>query len=1060
MDKEITSKQPKKEPSIYDEAIIIAIGTMIMFLAFMIPAAFASPSVVYNYPTEHKDISILSWISDLFLNGKYISEVGRICFTDGTCAVTSLNLSPTTYLAAGNVTAGSFGSDWGGGDYSFPNNLSVAGNASATYFIGNGSLLTGISVGNYTAYVDMFHTLVYDPTGFANKTTSTLSFNDSTRNLTITGSPTYTYWVNGINYTKTSDSIVIPNTIGINYIYYDGNTLKQQVTEWEFEGIAMVAIIYWNGTSAIVSDERHGVSMDWATHEYMHATVGTRYETGLSATFNNTGFSVEGGIIHDEDIEYILPQSYRCDVLYRNGANWTWLYNQTQYFYKNATNMYYDNGGVLTPVGVSQFMAIWVFATNDIKVPYMCMLGQRTDNNIANARTNNDFTTLSVGTLPLAELKILYRVILKNVASPYQEASDYRQAGSLATGGTFTATSHSALTGLTNDDHIQYLRTDGTRTMTGNLDVNGYNITAYSININGSSAYYQDNNVAIKIAKGIDAYYANVYAGVGAGSGTQRQTAIGYYSGYQNIGILQSVLGYFAGYGNNGSQQTAIGYYAGYQNIGSDQMALGYQAGYQNKGLRQTAVGVSAGYQNIGDNQGVLGYQAGYQNNKTGQTAFGAQSGYINTGDYQTALGNTAGYLNTGNTQTAVGRSAGYLNTKTQQTAIGGSAGLSNAGDYQTAVGYYSGYQNTQTSQAALGWYAGYQNIGDYQTAIGRNAGISNSGTTQTALGAYAGGYNNGSSQTVVGYRAGYQNTANFQTAWGRDAGNGNTGDSQTAVGYYAGYQNTGLHQVAIGHTAGYLNNANYQMALGYLAGYINTGSYETAIGYYAGSWNNGSRVIGIGAESALYNNASDVVAIGYQAGKSNTVANQFIVKQTNINAVPLIQGDFSTGRVGINTASPSYPLTVVGNVSGISIWSEGNVSAAGYITRTQVYDKTKGKALDKIKDASDYLYANGTINHSAFNYSGIKYSKQVVSGYKNSTVFMLWNETISENETDTIVIVHNETIHYSNPIYTTVQEQGISLDAEVALLKQAIYELKVELCSVKPNAYTFCGGL
>jgi len=66
-------------------------------------------------------------------------------------------------------------------------------------------------------------------------------------------------------------------------------------------------------------------------------------------------------------------------------------------------------------------------------------------------------------------------------------------------------------------------------------------------------------------------------------------------------------------------------------------------------------------------------------------------------------------------------------------------------------------------------------------------------------------------------------------------------------------------------------------------------------------------------------NTADDVVAIGYQAGKSNDVDNQFIVKQANINAVPLIQGDFSTGNVGIGTTTPQNTLNVVGdaNVTG-----------------------------------------------------------------------------------------------------------------------------------------------
>lgn len=146
------------------------------------------------------------------------------------------------------------------------------------------------------------------------------------------------------------------------------------------------------------------------------------------------------------------------------------------------------------------------------------------------------------------------------------------------------------------------------------------------------------------------------------------------------------------------------------------------------------------------------------------------------------------------------------------------------------------------------------------------------------------------------------------------------------------------------------------------------------------------------------------------------------------------MQIDESTGNVGIGTISPSYPLTVYGDSSDVSIWAEKNVSATGYITRTSVYDKSQGSALDKVKDADDYM--NGEeIDHTAF-YGYVSYDVEDC-------------EIDEKTEEKTCVVVGTE--------------EGVLLDHEVDLLRQAVFELKVqnqdlktELCT-KDDTYSWC---
>ncbi len=241
-------------------------------------------------------------------------------------------------------------------------------------------------------------------------------------------------------------------------------------------------------------------------------------------------------------------------------------------------------------------------------------------------------------------------------------------------------------------------------------------------------------------------------------------------------------------------------------------------------------------------------------------------------------------------TNILIGKNAGNSTSK-RQTAIGYYAGNVNIGDSQTAIGYFAGISNIGLNQISIGENSGSSNTGDSQTAIGYYAGVSNTGDSQTAIGTYAGSSNTGLWQTVIGDFAGSSNTKNYQTAIGTYAGSSNTGDSQTAIGT--------------------------------LAGEYNSGNNTISIGYEAGSLNVGNKIIGMGYYSNYNNSGNNVVAMGYEAGKDNTASNQFIVKQSNINSIPLIQGNFSSGYIGIGTTTPQNTLNVIG---------EGNFTGNLYV--------------------------------------------------------------------------------------------------------------------------------
>ncbi len=151
----------------------------------------------------------------------------------------------------------------------------------------------------------------------------------------------------------------------------------------------------------------------------------------------------------------------------------------------------------------------------------------------------------------------------------------------------------------------------------------------------------------------------------------------------------------------------------------------------------------------------------------------------------------------------------------------------------------------------------------------------------------------------------------------------------------------------------------------------------------------------------------------------------------------------YSGTKLGIGTTTPSFPLEVRGNVSGISIWAEGNVSAAGYLTRTSVFDKNKNP-FDYVKDSDDYL-DNGKINHSKF----YGYASVTIIDFSRPVIETINCMDIDDNGKEFQTNCNKTTYPY------TKTEEGVSLNKEIDVLRQAIYELKTELCIY--NNYSWC---
>lgn len=369
--------------------------------------------------------------------------------------------------------------------------------ADLTLRLVKGTPLTNAEVDANFSNLNEAITVGGEPMGHVDKTQSTLSFDAGTRTITIAPvSGSFTVWVKGTKFVfTTAQSVVIPDTTGLHYVFFNtSGVLSTHMTFFDWPNEAPTAYVAWNSATASASffaDERHGVTLDWQTHEYLHRTRGAAFASGFSIsnyTVVGTGssdadaqFDLSGGTFFDEDLQVDVvntnsptPNTWEQDlagpaqipVFYRSGTGWV-RDNPTNFVLKAgvATPRYNtESGGVwgLTDVPNNNYSNVWILATNNLTYPVIAVMGQYADNSATNVE-NREWSQLNLAGFPAVEFRPLYKIVFQcgtgyanTIKARFTKVFDIRNVVSASPAATIGST-HGALAGLGADDHLQYL---------------------------------------------------------------------------------------------------------------------------------------------------------------------------------------------------------------------------------------------------------------------------------------------------------------------------------------------------------------------------------------------------------------------------------------------------------------------------------------------------------------------------------------------------------------------------------------------------------------------------
>lgn len=187
---------------------------------------------------------------------------------------------------------------------------------------------------------------------------------------------------------------------------------------------------------------------------------------------------------------------------------------------------------------------------------------------------------------------------------------------------------------------------------------------------------------------------------------------------------------------------------------------------------------------------------------------------------------------------------------------------------------------------------------------VGQGAGLTNQGTYAIAMGRFAGGTDQGAAGLAIGQLAGASAQGISAIALGLYAAANTQSANAVAIGTYAGQITQGSDAIAIGQLAGNSTQGSLAVAIGSTAGANTQGGGAVAVGYDAGEYSQGNIATALGAEAGKFYQSTTATAVGTRAGNWNQGAGAVAIGKSAAENIS------NSGSQGLNAIA-------IGNTSG-----------------------------------------------------------------------------------------------------------------------------------------------